>query len=130
MIDRYDPEVAPDPQEWLALGDGERHDLVVDFHREARIPLPKAARPIHAALHVTVENQLALEDQEIVRVTLRRLMGEGLTRHDAVHAIGTVLIEYMRDLLQESGGEGQPDLKHAAYYEALEELTAEKWRHG
>lgn len=130
MIDRYDPEVAPDPVEWLALGDGERHDLVADFHREARIPLPKAARPIHAALHVSVENQLAMEDQEIVRATLQRLMGEGLTRHEAVHAIGTVLIGYMRDILQENDEGGQPDRQHTAYYEVLKELTAKNWRHG
>jgi hypothetical protein len=48
------------------------------------------------------ENQLALEDQAIVRATLHRLMNEGLTRHDAVHAVGAVLTEHIYDMLNDA----------------------------
>ena len=126
-MERYDPEVPPDPSEWLALDADEKTLLVERYHRDARVSLPRRARPIHALLHTVVENQLALKDQTIVRETLRRLVGEGLTRHDAVHAIGTILAEYMHDLLNKK--EAQSD-GHLPYYEALQRLTAEKWRGG
>jgi hypothetical protein len=123
-MERYDPEVPPDPIEWLALDEGERTLLVERYHRDARVDLPKRARPIHAMIHTVVENQLALEDQIIVRETLQRLIGEGLTRHDAVHAIGSVLAEYMYTLMNEK--EVQSD-GHTPYYEGLQQLTAERW---
>ncbi len=126
-MEHYDPEISPDPIEWLALDADEKTLLVERYHRDARVSLPKRARPIHALLHTVVENQLALADQIIVRETLQRLLGEELTRHDAVHAIGSVLVQYMHDLLnkKEVPGDG-----HARYYEALQQLTAQKWRSG
>ena len=41
-MQRYDPLEAPDPDEWLALDEQERLDLVQEYHRRARIPLPNA----------------------------------------------------------------------------------------
>jgi len=52
-------------------------------------------------------------------------MGEGLDRHDAVHAIGAVLVGYMHDPI--GGGELETD-PNEAYYEELKALTAESWR--
>lgn len=125
MIDRYDPELAPDPAEWLALDESERIHLIEQYHRNAKIPLPKSARRLHSAIHTVVENQLALEDQEVVRATLLRLMQEGLTRHEASHAIGSVMAEHMYNLLQEDSDTPEDN---APYYAALQLLTAEKWR--
>ena len=124
-MDRYDPEVAPDQREWLALEEAERLVLVEDYHREARIRLPRSARLLHATIHTIVENQLAMEDQTIVHATLQRLMEAGLTRHEAIHAIGSVLTEHVYDLLH---AKSLPAEGHAAYYAALEQLTVEKWR--
>lgn len=124
-MDRYDPEVAPDSREWLALEEAERLVLVEDYHREARIRLPRRARLLHATIHTIVENQLALEDQTIVRATLERLMEAGLTRHEAIHAIGSVLTEHIYDLLHMKN---LPAEGHAPYYAALQQLTVEKWR--
>jgi len=126
-MDRYDPEVAPDSREWLALDEGERLLLVEEYHRDARISMPRRARRLHAAIHTIVENQLALEDQTIVRATLQRLMKAGLTRHDAIHAVGSVLSELIYDLLHM---ESLPAEGHAPYYAALQQLTVEKWRGG
>lgn len=125
MIDRYNPELAPDSTEWLALDESERLQLVEQYHRDAKISLPQKARRMHAVIHTIVENQLALEDQEIVRSTLLRLMQDGLTRHEAIHAIGSVLAEHMFNLLQT---ESEPPEGSAPYYAALQQLTAEKWR--
>ncbi|HEY5281600.1 MAG TPA: hypothetical protein VIM14_02320, partial [Polyangia bacterium] len=97
-MERYDPADAPIPDEWLALDEGERIDLVGRFHRGARIPLPNLLA--HAAFHVAVENQLALPDQVLVRDTLQRLIREGLSRHDAIHAVASVLAVRVHELLQ------------------------------
>jgi hypothetical protein len=122
-IDRYDPLEAPDPQQWLALDESERIDLVEDYHRDAGIRLPNLKA--HATLQAVVENQIALGDEVPVGRTLERLMAEGLDRHDALHAIGMELAVHMNDLLRK--GEAGPD-PNQPYYDALEQLTAESWR--
>jgi hypothetical protein len=126
-MDRYDPDVPPDSRDWLALDEGERVLLVEQYHRDARVSLPRRARRIHATIHTVVENQLALKDQTIVRATLQRLMEAGLTRHDAIHAVGSVLAEHLNDLLH---AQSLPAKGHAPYYAALQQLTAENWRGG
>ena len=64
-MDRYDPSQPPDPNEWLELDEQERSLLVEDHHRRARIDLPNAT--LHATMHVVVENQLAANDEPVVR---------------------------------------------------------------
>ena len=127
MMNRYNPEVDPDKEEWLALDEGERIFLVEKYHRDERISMPQRARRLHATIHTVVENQLALEDQTIVRDTLHRLMEDGLTRHEAVHAVGSVLAEHIYDLIQ---ADHPPSDGNAPYYAALQQLTAEKWLTG
>ena len=122
-IEHYDPLEAPDPQQWLALDEAERIDLVEDYHRDAGIHLPNLK--LHATLHAIVENQVALGDELPVERTLRRLMAEGLDRHDALHAISMELIMHVRDLVHQD--EAPADTSQP-YFEALERLTAEGWR--
>ena len=123
-MDRYDPEVAPNREDWLVLDEGERVVLVEWYHRDARINLPKAARTLHATIHVVVENQLAENDEPVTR-TLARLMNEGLSRHEAVHAIGSVVAEEIYDILNLKD---TPESLRARYYAAIERLTAAVWR--
>lgn len=123
-MDRYDPEVAPDPEDWVSLDEAERIVLVEWYHRDARIEIPKAARTLHASIHVVVENQLAENDEPVVRA-LARLMKEGLSRHDAVHAIGCVVSEEIFDALKLKD---TPESLRARYYAAIERLTAATWR--
>src|SRR5437870_8278449 len=120
-MDRYDPSQPPDPNEWLELDEQERSLLVEDHHRRARIDLPNAT--LHATMHVVVENQLAANDEPVVRA-LARLMKEGLSRHDAVHAIGSVVAQQIFDLLKERDA---PETARARYYAAVERLTAATW---
>jgi len=123
-MERYDPEMEPVGAVWLEIDEGERLLLVEEYHRDARIALPKRARRLHASMHVIVENQLALNDEPVVRA-LARLMKEGLSRHDAVHAIGSVVAENIHDLLKQ---EDSPDIVRVRYYAAVERLTAATWR--
>ena len=120
----YDPNQAPDPQQWLALSETKRIELVRRFHRRSHIQLPNEL--VHATFHVIVENQIALGDQLPVASTLDRLMREGLDRHDAVHAIGYVLAGHMWDL--QRGAVGPEADPNEAYFEQLKALSARSWR--
>ena len=120
-MDTYDPLYPPDPQTWLDLGESEQLDLVSEYHEsiEEECPSPSA----HAAIHVAVENQLA-EHLPSVQAALQRLQAEGLDRHDAVHAITSVLMEHVCDIIQGHSSEADPN---EPYYQALEKLTVETW---
>jgi len=121
-MQRYDPLAAPDPEQWLALDEQERIDLVQDYHRRARIGVPNAT--LHAKLHAIVETQIALGDKTPARRTAQRLMNEGLDRHEAIHAIGSVLAGFIYDLMMVRESDTDPN---APYFAALERLTAKDW---
>jgi hypothetical protein len=116
---RYDPTEAPDPSEWLASDEAERLDAVLRYHKRAK---EKAGSwRAHAAIHAAVETQLAEGLGGAVRA-MERLVGQGLDRHEAVHAIGSVVAAQLYAVLQ-----------HRAFdsveYEArLDALTADSWR--
>ena len=118
---QYDPQIAPIPEDWLALDEDERISLVKAWHLKARVKLPNAN--VHAVFHVMVENKLAQRETR-VQEALTRLQREGLDRHDAIHAIASVLAEHVHAIM----ATGRPDENHnAAYYRRIEELTAESW---
>lgn len=77
------------------LDEGFRHQLVEAYHRRQRIRFPNAR--MHAAFHVVVENQLAF-GEEAVLDTLAPLCRDGLTRHDAIYAIASVLVGHVYDI--------------------------------
>lgn len=118
---RYDPDRPPNAAWWSALPEEEQIELVLEHHRRAGVRLPHAK--LHSVSHVIVENQVLLGDETPVASTLERLLGEGLSRHDAIHAIGSVLAPVILDVL---GGEIRSD-PNLVYYQQLRELTAESW---
>jgi hypothetical protein len=119
----YDPNVAPDPDEWLALDEEERLSAISAYHREAGIEVPNERA--HALFHVLVENQIAMGDEvPVVGRTVQRLMEQdGLDRHEAIHAVASVASAQMFDAMKSEGGFDKE--KYAA---ELERLTAERWR--
>jgi len=123
-MNTYDPETTPAPTTWLQTDEGERISLVSAFHQRQNIVLANAQ--LHAVIHVIVENQLALGDLTVLE-TLARLQKEGLSRHDALHAIGSVLAENLYDVMQEEDAAGE---SYRAYLERLQKLTARSWRAG
>jgi len=119
----YNIGTGPRASDWLSSDEGERLELVESYHRRKRIHVPRAR--LHAVIHVIVENQLALSEQVVVE-TLARLQADGLSRHDAVHAIGGVLAEHLNKLL--SGKALTPNVdRHREYFDALKSLTADAW---
>jgi hypothetical protein len=123
-VNRYDPDNAPDPTEWLALEELTRIQLVEEHHRRARTKLPNLKA--HAVFHAIVENQLAENLDPVVRA-MTRLTAEGLNRHEAVHAIASVVAEHIHDLLN---AKAEADNSQTVYYAAIERLTAKRWREG
>lgn len=119
----YDPQRAPKAATWLTLDEAERIDLVFQFHERKQLVVPNLRA--HAAIHAIVETQVAMADELPVAATLARLQSEGLDRHDAVHAIGSVLAEQIHGIaVGAATGE-----QNAAYAAALEKLSAKTWRH-
>jgi hypothetical protein len=124
-MDSYDPDTPRHSAAWLQTDEGERIELVSSYHRRKKVHLPNAQ--LHAVIHVVVENQLAL-GEEVVVETLARLQREGLSRHDALHAIGSVLAADLYELMQESS-EATGDA-YRRYLDRLRKLTAKNWRAG
>jgi Protein of unknown function (DUF1186)/SEC-C motif len=129
-ITEYDPLDEPEPQLWLATDEQQRIDLVLAYHRRAGIRAPNDK--VHAIIHVIIENQIA-DDKLPVRRTAQRLMSEGLDRHDAIHAIGSVVAGYISDLMGKTGSDSRlGEIKsgqdpNKAYFAELERLTAKAW---
>jgi hypothetical protein len=122
----YDAMKAPDPQARLELDEQERIDEVIDYHRRYHLPMGGSAQ-LHAVAHVIVENQVAMGDPPAAREALARLMGEGLDRHDAVHAVGSIVVGLMYDVLLREKGKDAGDI-NAKISRELATLTAAGWR--
>jgi hypothetical protein len=89
------------PVGWLALDESERLLRVVTHHEKlpghSGMPNPR----LHASMHVIVENQLAAGDPPEVRATLERLLEGGCNRHEAIHALASVVAEDIFRALKE-----------------------------
>jgi len=120
----YDPKMTLDPRQWNLLDEYERVAMVVKYHQEAGIELPD--ENTHALLHVVVENQIAQGDEMPVEAVLHGLTDDNLDRHDAVHAIASILTNHIFELMH--GDDAA--LGNDEYYAELEKLTAEKWQRG
>ena len=120
MLTKYDPDRAPDPERWLAQNEMSLMEIVQRYHRREQIPLPREGA--HASIHVMVENQVALGDRTPVGEAVDRLMGEGLSRHDAIHAVGAVLTTHMHRAMVE-----QKPVSVEAYYADVRAVTRKSW---
>ncbi|HLI10827.1 MAG TPA: DUF1841 family protein [Alphaproteobacteria bacterium] len=118
----YNPDTAPDPEEWLARDEDERLIAVRAYHRRAGIEVPNEVA--HAGLHVIVENQIAAGDPPPVQQAMERLMAGGLDRHEAVHAVAAVVADQIHAVMSDKTRLPSPD----AYVDAVEALTVESWR--
>ena len=123
------PHVLPD--DWLATDEQRRLDVIERYHRYEGFEVERAGA--HAALHAIVENQIAEGDRLPVGRILLRLTAEGLDRHEAIHAIASVLAVHISEQLRESGPRTRPPGQQsdrdfiASYFSELEKLTAEGW---
>ena len=119
---RYDPAVGPEPRAWLEMDEQERMAAVREYHERSGARLPSLQG--HAIVHTIVESQLVDGHAAAVRA-LDRLVKGGLDRHEAVHAVGSVLSRHLFRTMQ-----GEAPFDTAAYDARLDELTAALWRRG
>jgi len=119
----YDPASPPDPDAWLEADEGIRIMAVETWHRRHHVEIPNAK--LHAVVHTIVENQIAGTLDPVVRA-MARLAGEGLTRHDALHAVGSVLALHLHEMLAKPSDESS-ETTNARYLAAVERLTAKAW---
>jgi hypothetical protein len=129
----YDPDRGPDPDAWLALSTDERVAAIEAWAERAggarRLPTsaPVGRTPnlrVYAVMLSTVETQVAHGDELPVAAVLARLVDQGMSRREGVHALATVLAERTYDAFY---GEIADD-PEAAYFADLATLTPESWR--
>ncbi|GAB3670690.1 hypothetical protein [Ramlibacter alkalitolerans] len=75
-----------------------------------------------------VENQIAEAHAPTCR-TVERLQREGLNRHDAIHAVRSVIAAFMYDAMKGSSA-ASPDSAQAELDAKVEALNAKAWREG
>ena len=95
-MESYDPYRQPTPEVWRDLGVSRSIELVREYHRQAG--LNSRYQGFHAAMHVIVEGLLAAEGKTEVKNTLTRLVDDGLDRHQAIHALASVVEHIMSDM--------------------------------
>lgn len=118
----YHPSQAPNSEEWLETDESIRLDLVKQCHELAGVEFQEGAENMHAVIHVIVENQIALQVNP-VPATVDKLVRQGLSRHEAIHAVGAVL---SGDLFEIANNNQNHDIK--CYRKRLEKLTAKRWK--
>ena len=106
------------------MSETERTRVAQNYHVSARIKLPNTKA--HAVIHAIVENQVATGFGPTCRA-IKRLQSQGLTRHEAVHAVGSVVSEFAYRCLHNpqvlSPSDSQIQLNNA-----LERLSVEAWK--
>jgi hypothetical protein len=119
----YDPEAQPDAEAWLTLSEQERISAAEKFHRDAMEDLPNLTA--HAVFHVIIENQFAMGLGPVLRA-LPRLVKQGLSRHDAIHAVGHVLAGHLHEQAN-AKTQDSVEVAQARYDAAVERLNAKDW---
>ena len=122
---KYEPLFYGEKDEWLKLEDEERIALVLDYHENHDEEFEGESIRLHAAMHVVVENQIAL-GEAYVEKTVARIMRQGVSAHEAIHAIAAILSEDIVSLLNS----GEKEFSTKKYRRKLEKLTAKRWRKG
>ncbi len=117
----YDPELGVDKETWLNADEGVRIDAVLQYHKDNNIRVPNIR--IHAIVHQVVESQLA-EGIELVQQKLDELMADGLSRHNAIHAIATALTGVLFNIMK---NEPMVEDGNQAYFKKLASVTAKSW---
>ncbi len=124
-MDKYNPNKPVDSENWLALDEALRIELVHDFHSELDVEMAVDALKVHSSIHVIVENQLAM-GVDLIPETIAKLTRQGLNRHEAIHAIGAIISEDIFDVMKGNAEEFSP----IKYRRKLDKITAKRWLKG
>jgi hypothetical protein len=108
---------------WLTLPETERIRLVRSHHAAAREKVRNVKA--HASMHVTVENQIASWYGPSKRA-VARLQSQGLSRHEARHAIAFVAAQFIYELNNGQNCRGASFVS-VAHERDYRQLHAEVW---
>ncbi len=121
----YDPDFPLPSSEWLNMSESERLQRVTQYHTVNRIKAGSVQA--HAAFHVTVENQIAMGQDSTVKA-MARLQKDGLPRHEALHAIASVIAKQVYGVLRSPpGADDQSSDLQALLDSAIDALDAQAW---
>jgi hypothetical protein len=120
-IDAYDVSRAPDAAEWLQLDEAARIALVAEAHRRTRGSVG-GNEEAHASIHVVVEDRLAMGHAAVV-TAYERCRAAGVDRHNAIHALASVVTNHMVAVLESQAGFDQ-----ATADQDFESIDPEKWK--
>jgi len=121
---KYHASQTPGSDEWLELDESTRIDLVQHHHKTAGIDFQKGAEELHAMIHVVVENQIAM-GIDAVSAAISKLLRQGLSRHEAIHAIGAIISEDIFEIVN-----SKQEFNKSRYRRRLDKLTAKRWKKG
>lgn len=120
MIEQYDPDNGHDAESWIAMDEQARIELIKSYHEKEK-PHPEAPNPhLHAVFHNIIETQACVDER--VKKALERMVGDGLTRHNAIHAAASIVQKYIQAALSK-----QEPVDEEAYVEELEAFDANDW---
>ena len=119
---QYNPEVTQNPSDWLAMDEEDRIQLIEEYHHSKRIKMGSVKA--HAMFHSMVENQI-VEGVESVVHAMDRLIKQGLSRHDAIHAIGSIIAEQFYEATNNEGTSGGSPQDR--FNEKVNRLNAKDW---
>jgi hypothetical protein len=119
----YDANTAPDPEVWLATDESRKLAAIEAHHRALDVDLSNPR--LHATMHAIVENQLAAKAPADSPATLERLVAAGVTRHEAIHAIGSVVANALWSVQRRHAS-----VDHDAMIAALARLDPSDWLGG
>jgi len=63
---------------------------------------------VHVLIHQTIENQIAAGEPKQVGQTVEELMRRGLPRHEAIHHVGSVLVDEIWHILKDRRSFDEP----------------------
>lgn len=76
---------------------------------------------LHVTIHQTIENQIADGNPKEVHQVVQRLILQGLSRHEAIHRVGSVLSEEIYHILKD-----ERPFDEAGYVRKLQRLVKSK----
>ena len=97
-----------------------RQAIIREHTERPHLDLPGDALRIHLVIHELVEKQLVEGDPPEVEEALSRLLARGLTRHEALHAIGKVITHEAYGMMR-----AERPLDRESYLRLLGELAAD-----
>src|SRR5688500_17672380 len=94
---KYDASKEINAQSWSKLTDDQRIACVQRHHEQDKPHPPTRNLTIHSALHAVIESQIASGNPVQARAAYSRMLQGGLSRHDAIHALGSALANYIAE---------------------------------